>query len=129
MLIFLLLVTVHAEPFMIYPEKGIGKIECSGECDYMDKVHCTGTANTTYIIWTCENIPAYLAERTTLNISSTMDTININVRDMTLSDYMFVYIYYIIYVVGLAILCILASPDMVYAYMATDDMDYVKLEV
>ena len=42
MLIFLLLATVHAEPFMIYPEKGIGKIECSGECDYMDKVHCTG---------------------------------------------------------------------------------------
>ena len=128
MLIFLLLATVHAEPFMIYPEKGIGKIECSGECDYMDKVHCTGTANKTYILWTCENIPAHLAERTTLNISSTMDTIIVNVRDATFADYMSFFIRYIIYVSVVAVFC-MVSPDMVYGHMATDDMEYVKLEV
>ena len=96
---------------MIYPEKGIGKIECSGECDYMDKVHCNGTPNETYIFWTCDNIPAYLVDRISLNISDTQDTIIVNIRDATLADYMFMSIRYVVYVL---VICILNINILIY---------------
>jgi len=121
MLLFLLLTSVAASPKVLYPSKGVGTLQCSGECEDLTRISCVGTPVDKYYSWECHNIPEYLEGRVNIKIPHPYDTIIADVEDGSI-------IVTVLFILGTVILCSV-SPEFVLGYALAYDTGEVTIVV
>lgn len=121
MLLFLLLTSVAASPKVLYPSKGVGTLQCEGDCEGLSRINCVGTPVQEWFSWECHNIPEYLEGRVNIKIPHPYDTIVADVEDDNV-------LLTVLFIVGTIIMCTI-SPEFVFGYALAYDTGEVTIVV